>query len=205
MRSSLRRLRRLAVLGIAGEAPLTMSCGRPGPCSGPGQGPPLAQPWSQPDGEPGCGGGGRTAPVTAGLRRPPLRRWKLDKRCAHRADGVPSITVSRFRTSEMPGAGERIRTADRPLTRRIRTVSGRRRSWPDLAFSWDNRLPGSPYVVGRLPVLAPLLAPCTSSTAPSGYKNVAVWPAPWACTSATWRPSRPGPPWRSRGDYRWPH
>jgi hypothetical protein len=62
MRSSLRRPRRLAVLGIAGEAPLTMSCGRPGPCSGPGQGPQLAQPWSQPDGEPGCGGGGRTAP-----------------------------------------------------------------------------------------------------------------------------------------------
>jgi hypothetical protein len=110
---------RLAVLGIAGEAPLTMSCGRPGPCSGPGQGPPLAQPWSKPDGEPGCGGGGRTAPATAGPRRPPLRRWKLDKRCAHRADGVPSITGSRFRTSEMLGAGERIRTADRPLTRRI--------------------------------------------------------------------------------------
>ena len=30
MQSSLRRPRRLAVLGIAGEAPLTMSCGRPG-------------------------------------------------------------------------------------------------------------------------------------------------------------------------------
>ena len=47
-----------------------------------------------------------------------LRMRKLDMRCAHRTDGAPRSARSRFRTSEMLGAGERIRTADRPLTRR---------------------------------------------------------------------------------------
>jgi hypothetical protein len=69
---------------------------------------------------------------------------------------------------------------NQPLTRRIRTVSGPRWSWRDVAFTWDNRLPRSPHVVGRLAVLAPLLAPCTSNTASSGYKTVAPPLVAWA-------------------------
>ena len=47
----LRHPRRLTVLAIAMEArtPCSMSCGRPGPCSGAGRGWPPGQPWSQPD------------------------------------------------------------------------------------------------------------------------------------------------------------
>jgi hypothetical protein len=96
---------------------------------------------------------------------------KFDKRCAHRADGAPGTTGLRFRMSETVGAGERIRTADRPLTRRIRTISGSRRSWPDVAFSWDSRLPRSPHVVGRLPGLAPRLAPCTNTASSGRLQN----------------------------------
>jgi hypothetical protein len=45
--------------------------------------------------------------------------WKLDKRCADRVDDAPGSVRSRFHMSSRLGAGERIRTADLPLTRSI--------------------------------------------------------------------------------------
>jgi hypothetical protein len=50
----------------------------------------------------------------------PIHSWrKFDKRCGHRAGSAPRSAGARFRTSRRLGAGERIRTADRPLTRSI--------------------------------------------------------------------------------------
>jgi hypothetical protein len=65
-----------------------------------------------------------------------------------------------FRWCSMCGQGWG-RTADLPLFRRIRTVSGRRLSWPGVPFSWDDRRPGSPYVARGRAVLAPRMAPRT--------------------------------------------
>jgi hypothetical protein len=108
MRSSLRRPRGWRCSGSPAKP--RSRC----PAGGPGRAVAQAKDrsWLSP-------GRSRMGSPAAAAAAEPLRRWKLDKRCAHRADGVPSITGSRFRTSEMLGAGERIRTADRPLTRRI--------------------------------------------------------------------------------------
>jgi hypothetical protein len=103
-----------------------------------------------------------------------LRMRKLDKRCAHRADGAPRSARSRFRMSRGLGAGERIRTADRPLTRRIRSVAEHRRMWPHVPPSCGDHRWKSPSVAGRLPTLAPRLAPPgRSSGRRVGYKSVA--------------------------------
>ena len=119
---------------------------------------------------------------------------RLNKRCAHRPGSAPDSNRSDFRRSERLCGQGRGRTADLPLFRRMRTVSECRQSWPDVAFSWDNRLPRSPHVVGRLPVLAPLLAPRADDTAASGYKTVAPRLVPRACASVTRQPSRLGSP-----------
>jgi hypothetical protein len=67
--------------------------------------------------------------LTSSHSASPARMRKLDKRCAHRADGAPGYVRSRSSTSRRLGAGERIRTADLPLTRRtlcLLSYTGRR-------------------------------------------------------------------------------
>ena len=67
------------------------------------------------------------AAVAGDLRSLPMRfshrpggARKLDKRCAHRADGEPGSARSRFRWSEMLRGQGRGRTADLPLFRELR-------------------------------------------------------------------------------------
>jgi hypothetical protein len=59
------------------------------------------------------------------------------------------------------GAGERIRTADLPLTRRNRAVVDCRWPSPDKPVTCTDRRCRSPCVGDRLPALAPHLAPCS--------------------------------------------
>ena len=79
--------------------------------------------------------------------------------------GLPRWTG---RCSGNLGAGERIRTADLPLTRRNRAVVDRRWPSPDKPSACTDRRWASSCVGHRLPALAPLWLPASGDPAVSG-------------------------------------